>query len=540
MSNENTLDVSPNLSEVLNQLADKSDNIFWVTSPDLSHTYYVNSAFAKITGYSCEDFYVNPLLWLDIMHPEDRARHPDFKQLAAEIVRQGSAGRYQQVYRIIRLDGEVRWIDDKGFPITDKQGRCIALAGTAIDITAQHEASQALRDAKERAESANQARTQFLATMSHELRTPINAVLGMAQVLAMKSLTQEEQQEYIDVIHQSAKDLLRLIDDTLDFARSEAGSLRIVNKPFSLVQTIERIVLKNTYRANEKNLLLITDLAHDLPQEVEGDAGRFSQVLSNLLDNAIKFTECGHVTVHAKLNKQTADQVWVYLTVEDSGIGIPQEQLDSIFNRFTQVHNASDQPYVRKYHGVGLGLAIVKQLVEVMGGRISVRSQPEKGTLFTLSLPFKVRHWQRSSDIGEAPTPKALYANYKILMVEDNDLNQKVAALMLNELGCDVEIADTGLAALEMLKNNRYDLVLMDIGLPDMSGLEVTATYRRMEPADRHMPIIALTAHALEGDHKTCLEAGMDDYLVKPLMMDRLCATLKQWLLEPRQTETLV
>ena len=386
-----------------------------------------------------------------------------------------------------------------------------------------------------RAEAANEAKGRFLANMSHEIRTPMNGVLGVAELLAGTSLD-EEQRRYVEIIQASGKSLLRILDDILDFSRIEAGKLDLQSRDFELRKVLEGTAALLAPRAEAKGIGLSWEAAPEVPRLVRGDEGRLRQVLVNLAENAVKFTERGEVRIRVETGGEKAGRRVLRFLVEDTGIGIPPENRESVFETFTQVDSSS----ARKYGGAGLGLAISRKLVEMMGGEIGLESEVGKGTVVAFTVPFE-EPAGRASGAGsgtgaEGSREKASLGggrlSGRVLLVEDNPTNQLVASRLMEKFGFSVEVASNGARALEALAAGEFDLVLMDVQMPEMDGIEATRRIREGAAGTRnvHIPIIALTAHAMAGDREKCLEAGMDDYLPKPVEAKTLREALERWI----------
>jgi signal transduction histidine kinase/ActR/RegA family two-component response regulator len=380
---------------------------------------------------------------------------------------------------------------------------------------------QVRRRAEEAAATASRTKGEFLANMSHEIRTPMNGVVGMTQ-LALDLARDPEQEGYLKIAQESAGSLMALLNDILDFSRIEAGKLQI-----ELVSFEPRTLVRNTVQSLEviakaKGLEILTDCPADVPERVVADPLRLRQVLVNLLGNAIKFTETGHIEI--RLAAVACPQT-LRFTVRDTGIGIPKDKQDQVFNAFTQ----ADGSIVRKYGGTGLGLTISSKLIHLMGGTIRLESGPGEGTVFEFVVPCKfqdVTKGKKTPTRSEATEPSR---PLRILLAEDNPVNQKVASIVLENHGHSVLVAPNGEAAVSAVDREEFDLILMDVQMPIMDGFQATAAIRAREgTGSRHIPIIAMTAHAMTGYRERCLSAGMDGYVAKPLQIPELLQAIAE------------
>lgn len=382
----------------------------------------------------------------------------------------------------------------------------------AIDVSARMELERNLTRAKLFAEKTSQAKDQFMANMSHEIRTPMNAIIGFNELLAQTSLS-EEQRENVEAIKLAGENLMGIVNDILDFSKIESGKLALENIPFDLAAVVRNIGNIFRLKAAQKGIDLKLTLPATLPAMLMGDGLRINQVLLNLVSNAIKFTESGRVELELALltNDNDSQLCHVRFSVKDTGIGISEEQAGAIFERFTQASSET----TRKYGGTGLGLSISRNLVEMMGGTLQVKSREGLGAEFWFELAFEVSQQQKSEKEGqEKRNGSSTGKKLKILLAEDNELNRKLARRVLEGFGFEARVAEDGQAAVEALKREDFDLVLMDLQMPVMDGYQATRLIR--QTLKLNLPIMAMTAHSLPGEKEKCLEAGMNDYITKP------------------------
>lgn len=394
------------------------------------------------------------------------------------------------------------------------------------DITKQIETETLLQTSLKAAQESNKSKALFLANMSHEIRTPMNGILGMLQLL-MHTPLDDTQKNYTNKCFDCANSLLRIIGDILDFSKIEAGKVDFENKEFNIKEEFENLVIIYGAQSKEKNLNLKLIFDKSIPDLVKGDVFRIRQIITNLINNAIKFTpNDGHITIEVSLKNTYKNKLVLHFSIQDTGIGIKKEMQSKIFEAFSQ----ADESTTREYGGTGLGLAICKHLVNLMGGEITVTSTHGKGSTFSFNLELE----KASKHVCEQPENYLLNSipQFKahVLLVEDNPVNQTVVNDMLKTLGCDIHIAQSGTAALEAVQKEKYDLILMDCHMPGMDGFVATEKIRELEKStdiqDGKSIIVALTANTLKGTKERCLSVGMDDYLSKPINYSHLCTVL--------------
>ncbi len=511
-----------------------------------------SDASVAVTGYSPKEFTANPTLWIDMVHSDDQNK---VRQQALDCVSGGDISPLE--HRIVCKDGSICWLKSTLVRHYDAQGNLVSYDGLLHDITDRKQAEEQMKEAKERAERAQveleqvnhqletsvehanllaqealvagQAKSQFLANMSHEIRTPMNAIIGFSEVLTEETLT-GDQRRYVSIIRESAENLLGLINDILDFSKIEAGKLDIEISdclPEHLLATIEPLMRP---QAIEKRLKFEVVQHDKLPVHIRTDAARLRQCLINLINNAIKFTEEGHVYVNIYLDDIDGKN-YIRFDVEDTGIGIEPEKQELIFEKFMQVDGGN----TRSHKGTGLGLAITKRLAELLDGKLSLTSEVGKGSVFSLVIPANVDVGAQSSfdkyktetdSDPDSDINKGYKFSGRVLVAEDSPTNQTLINLLLERLGLEVTLVEDGKNAVDKVLSQTFDLIFMDMQMPNMNGYDATEALRKNGVTT---PIVALTAHAMKGDKEKCISAGCDDYLSKPINRKKLVQMIRKY-----------
>lgn len=480
---------------------------------------YVSNRLKKTIGYSNRDLLGK--LFASIYDGEWRKKAIAFynKQLADQIE------ETSYLLPIIIKTGERLWIEQVATLIR-KNNNIVGYRFALYDITERLKTQEAMQEAARMAMEAKEMQQTFLGKMSHEIRTPMNGVVGMVNLLNTTSLTQE-QQEFVDGIKESSVNMIRIINDILDVTKIQSGKLVFEETDMVLKNLVNGVIFALKAGAEKKGIKLIQHIDSQVPEVLVADPVRLNQVLLNLADNALKFTEKGSISIQVRVKESRPDGMMLEFIVADTGIGIPESKVHAIFESFTQAESDT----TRKYGGTGLGLTIAKQLIEQQGGEIKVISREGKGTTFTFTFNFKLsRNTEAADKKGAANTSIRSLEGYSLLLVEDNIMNQRVAKFTIEKWGAKLTIADRGAQAVELVANNRYDLILMDIQMPEMNGIQATAKIRKELKCDT--PIMAMTASVMQGERDNCVKAGMNDYISKPFNPQEL--NQKIWALLPK------
>jgi PAS domain S-box-containing protein len=480
---------------------------------------YANQSFTVMSGFDLSELIGHKAT--DILTHDENTEVVDAKNTKRQ---NGESDAYELLIR--NKAGEDKYWLISGAPRYNDLGEIIGSIGIHLDITAHKLQEKELIEARRRAEESLHAKEEFLANMSHEIRTPLNAIIGMVRELGREQLA-PKQQAYLDNAKAASQHLLSVVNNILDMSKIEAGEFQLENRHFSLRDVIMETLSIVSSNAMEKLLKLRVNISSEILPALIGDPSRIRQALINLVSNSIKFTEYGYIAIDCKVEETLEHEQRICLSVTDTGIGIDEAYMKNLFKKFTQ----EDKSTARKYGGTGLGLAITLELIELMGGHIEVRSDKGKGTCFELHFSL---HRGDASQIESAPAPGnfSVLNGLNVLLVEDNEMNRMVAINTLSYFGVVVTQAENGLIALQKLKKNSYDLILMDLHMPEMDGIEATKVIRQQLKLT--LPIVALTASAFKKEVDQCTEAGMNDYVTKPFEENMLLQTIVRNVLAMR------
>ncbi len=496
----------------------------------MTHKLYWSPQFKAMLGYADDELQPSLARLESMMHPEDRVHALDMtgKYLNREV------SELSCVFRLRHKDGRWVWVQKRGRALFDQDGRAVRLAGTYSDVSSLKEYEVRLEEARDQAEKANAAKTEFLAHMSHEIRTPLTSISGVAEILMnQRKDFNTKQQQLIKVLSYSTIGLKELIDDILDFSKIESGQMELEEKPFDISELFQELISTAAVRAQEKGLKFTFDYSEVEGLHFIGDKARLRQIMTNLIGNALKFTHQGSVSVTAR-QVDVAGMPSLQIAVKDTGIGIDRQNFDLVFERFRQ----ADPSVSRKYGGTGLGLAISRSLVVRMGGTIVLDSVLGQGSVFTVTIPLRL---VAAGDHEGASPQKAMVFHHRkaanekrdnILLVEDYEGNIAVLGYILESCGYDFQVARTGLQAVNFWRDLQPDLILMDVQMPEMDGFTATRQIRKIEQEQGwpRTPIIGMTAHAFVEDKDKCTQAGMDSYLAKPIAEADLVAEISRYL----------
>jgi PAS domain S-box-containing protein len=493
---------------------------------DLEHpeNEWMSPRFWELFGYDPETKEHLASEWQHMIHPDDlKVAIENFEKHCAN-----PSHPYDQIVRYKHRDGSTVWVRCRGIGIRDENGKVIRMLGAHNDLTEAMKLKDELERRTQDAEAANKAKSTFLANMSHEIRTPLNAIIGMAHIMRLQGLP-ASQAKHLDNIDKAGKHLLGVIDSILDMSKIEANKLFLKEEEFNIGDIVTEVTSVTSGLAHAKGLSMVTETS-PYPNNLIGDATRLKQGLLNYVSNAVKHTDVGNITIRTCVEDGSEDTAHVRFEVQDTGEGIKTEDAKRLFSSFEQVDSTS----TRKHGGTGLGLAITKSLAKLMGGDAGVDSTPGVGSTFWFSVRLKKAEVVDVNNIqpNGASTIELLstiYRDYRILVVEDDPLNLEVIRTLLNHVIHHIDTASDGRHAVECASNINYDLILMDMQMPNMDGLEATRRIRQL-PNGSVIPIIALTGNAFDDDKSKCIEAGMNDFLTKPVDMDVLYSTTLKWL----------
>lgn len=483
---------------------------------------WVNEFFTKLTGYSKRELIESNG---EVLHPYSSMGFHNLSPHFQNVMRTKRSTQFES--KIFTKSGHVLYTLSTLSPVLDEANEIQNIVSVDIDISKRKDFEKELVNAKIDAETAVKAKDLFLANISHEIRTPLNAIMGASQLLKDR-IPEEKDQTYLRIVRESSEHLLEIINEVLDFTKLQEGKFNIVQQPFSLQSLLKSVQDSAELRSREAQLKFQAIQADEIPDHCIGDQVRIKQILNNLLSNSFKFTRKGWVSLKVNSKPLKNDYVELAFEIEDTGIGIPSDKLQKVFEKFTQLQ----YEYNKKFEGTGLGLSISKRLAEMMGGSISISSELKKGTIARFTLPVKISRQKIHVEREEKVLPQNIMdalSGIEVLLVEDNVMNQIVGQKFLQQMGAISEVASSGAEAIQKMHDKQYDLILMDLQMPEMDGFATTKSIRSSLPKPYcDTPIIAMTAHAIKGVEDECKQHGMNDYISKPInynnLMDKLYA----------------
>ena len=541
----------------LGKFTENSEHVYWISSPDFQKIQYISPSYERIWGRPRDELYKNPEIWINFLHPDDAMTHHPIDEMAQKVILLGDKARYSEQYRIIRPNGEIRWIMDNGFPLYDDKGNCYGVTGIAIDVTEQKKQEDELRLAKEISEKANYAKDEFIQNMSHDIRTPLIGIIGMASLLEQE-VHKVQEKEYAQMIHMSGEQLLVLLNSILDIVSSSNPKEHIIdNHSFDLYVLLKSICELELPTIKMKKLELQLSVDSSVPQWLISDSVKLHRIILNLLSNAIKFTKQGSIKINVTSKEINEDgQQELEVRISDSGIGIPEEEKAKIFERFYR----ATPSYKGLYTGHGVGLHIVQKYLELLNGTINFTSKEQDGTTFTLKIPIVLDTTKIKSKSGfnflfsssglevaeQLLDTSSLQSNQAknvnpdwplLLLVEDNAIALKLVESVVTQANCRYLSVLSGEKALDLIHSHDFDLILSDIGLPGISGCELTVAIRDYEQKINKtpVPIVGLTAHVTELVEKKCFASGMNKVIVKPLRLNFLQGLMNE-LIVPKNS----
>ncbi len=497
--------------EIFRQVAENSGDIYWLRTDE--KILYINDRFETIWGRDKDIVMKDPYKLSEWIHPEDKENYENWVNMSQLV----GGEPYIEQYRCIRPDGSMRWLWTRIFPVYDHQGKPYRIVGISTDITYQKKFEETLRIAKEKAQENDKLKSTFLANISHEIRTPMNGIVGFSELLSRTDINQEAKSKYVDIIKKSSEQLIRIIDDIIDFSKLESNQLKTLCNEFNLnglMQEVYEYFINKINRFVKKPIVLNLEKSLDNPLAlIISDEHRIRQVLYYLLDNAIKFTDNGEITMGYVINEDEKIEIYI----KDTGIGVPNDKQDIIFERFRQ----ADEGHKRKYGGTGLGLSISRAIVNLLGGNIWVRSDLGAGSKFSFTIPYVLSTENNEKEIytEELIDPKYNWENKLVLVAEDDELNFEYIEALLEPTNIKIIRANNGSQAVKMCTNLSFDLILMDVRMPVMDGIQATKHLRNIGVK---IPIIAQTAFAMDNDEENCISAGCNDYISKPINKELL------------------